>query len=102
VSELLKKLMHLRQHQRAFHPNATQFTLHLGEQLFGFWRQSTDRRQSIFCIYNVTNSEQPLRVADLNLIVTDRWWDLISGHIFDESTETISLAPYQVLWITNG
>ncbi|MCX4186458.1 sugar phosphorylase [Methylophaga sp. OBS4] len=102
VSGLLKKLMHLRQQQRAFHPNATQFTLHMGEQLFGFWRQSMDRRQSIFCIYNISKTPQPLRLADLNLVITDRWWDLISGHIFDESTETFTLAPYQVLWITNG
>lgn len=102
VSSLLKKLVHLRQQQRAFHPNATQFTLHMGEQLFGFWRQSMDRRQSIFCIFNVSDTPQPLRIAELNLIVTDRWWDLISGHIFDESTEVFTLAPYQVLWITNG
>jgi sucrose phosphorylase len=102
VSGLLKKLVHLRQQQRAFHPNATQFTLQLGEQLFGFWRQSMDRRQSIFCIFNVSDTPQPLRIAELNLIVTDRWWDLISGHIFNESTEVFTLAPYQVLWITNG
>jgi len=102
VSSLLKKLIHLRQQQRAFHPNATQFTLHMGEHLFGFWRQSMDRKQSIFCIYNISKTPQPLRIAELNLVVTDRWWDLISGHIFDESTETFTVAPYQVLWITNG
>jgi sucrose phosphorylase len=61
-----------------------------------------DRRQSIFCIYNVSKEYQPLRIADLNLVVTDRWWDLISGHIFDESTETITVEPYQTLWITNS
>ncbi len=102
VSELLKKLIHLRKQQRAFHPNATQFTLHLGEKLFGFWRQSMDRRQSIFCIYNITDTEQPLRIANLNLVVTDRWWDLISGVILDGSSDVITVAPYQVLWITNG
>ncbi|MEC9314801.1 MAG: alpha-amylase, partial [Pseudomonadota bacterium] len=102
VSGLLKKLVHLRQQQRAFHPNATQFTLHMGEQLFGFWRQSMDRRQSIFCIFNISDTPQPLRIAELNLIVTDRWWDLISGHIFDEKTETFTVNPYQVLWITNS
>ncbi len=102
VSSLLKKLVHLRQQQRAFHPNATQFTLHMGEQLFGFWRQSMDRRQSIFCIFNISDTPQPLRIAELNLIVTDRWWDLISGHIFDEKTETFTVNPYQVLWITNS
>ncbi|WP_289284248.1 MULTISPECIES: sugar phosphorylase [unclassified Methylophaga] len=102
VSELLKKLIHLRKQQRAFHPNATQFTLHLGEKLFGFWRQSMDRRQSIFCIYNISDTEQPLRIANLNLVVTDRWWDLISGVILDGSSDMITVAPYQVLWITNG
>lgn len=102
VSELLKKLIHLRKQQHAFHPNATQFTLHLGEKLFGFWRQSMDRRQSIFCIYNISDSEQVLRIADLNLVVTDRWWDLISGIILDGTTDTITVSPYQVLWITNG
>jgi sucrose phosphorylase len=101
ISSHLKKLIHLRQQQKAFHPNATQFTLHLSEQLFGFWRQSMDRRQSIFCIYNVSNEIQPLRISELNLIVMDRWWDMISGYIFDEQTETIALEPYQVLWITN-
>jgi sucrose phosphorylase len=102
VSNLMKKMIHLRQQQRAFHPNATQFTLHLGEQLFGFWRQSMDRRQSIFCIYNISNQIQPLRISELNLVVTDRWWDMISGYIFDEQTETIAVEPYQVLWITNS
>jgi sucrose phosphorylase len=102
VSGLLKKLIHLRKQQRAFHPNATQFTLHLGEKLFGFWRQSMDRRQSIFCIYNITDTEQPLRIGNLNLVVTDRWWDLISGAILDGSSDVITVAPYQVLWITNG
>lgn len=102
VSTLLKKLVHLRQQQKAFHPNATQFTLHMGEQLFGFWRQSMDRRQSIFCIFNISDSPQDLRIAELNLIITDRWWDLISGHIFDDTAEIFTVAPYQVLWITNG
>lgn len=102
LSSLLKKLMHLRQQQRAFHPNATQFTLHLGDHLFGFWRQSMDRRQSIFCIFNISDEPQALRIAELNLIVTDRWWDLISGYIFSEETETYTVSPYQALWITNS
>ena len=51
----MKKLIDLRTHQPAFHPNAIQFTLHLGLQLFGFWRQSLDKQQSIFCVSNITN-----------------------------------------------
>ncbi len=45
VLSTLKALLKLRIKQSAFHPNATQYTLHLGLQLFGFWRQSKDRRQ---------------------------------------------------------
>jgi sucrose phosphorylase len=61
-----------------------------------------DRRESIFCIYNISNETQSLLMSDLNLIVTDSWHDLISGQTFDETNETIELAPYQVLWICNS
>lgn len=102
VYRQLKKLIQLRRQNKAFHPNATQFTLHISEQLFGFWRQSMDRRESVFCIYNISNKAQSLVMSDLNLIVTDRWHDLISGQSYDETYEVVELAPYQVLWISNS
>ena len=40
----LKKLIHIRKKQLAFHPNAVQFTLHLGSSLYGIWRQSLDKK----------------------------------------------------------
>lgn len=101
ISSKLKSLIQLRKQQSAFHPNATQFTLHLGVQLFGFWRQSINRKQSIFCINNISNAPQMVRVSELNLIVTDSWRDLISGFVFDESTQIFTLKPYQTLWISN-
>ncbi len=101
VIDSLKALINLRKQQPAFHPNATQFTLQLGDQLFGFWRQSIDRKQSIFCINNITNQPHTMRVSEINLIVTDHWYDLISGHVFDDSEQTFTLDPYQTLWITN-
>ena len=54
----------------AFHPNATQFTLQLGDNFFGLWRQSIDRSQSIFCISNLTNKSQKISLLDVNLIST--------------------------------
>ena len=91
----------MRRKQKAFHPNATQFTLHIGDHLFGFWRQSIDRRQSIFCIFNITDQAQSLLLSDLNLVVTHNWQDLISGTTFDNSHDEITLAPYQMMWIAN-
>jgi len=101
VFDRLKEIIGIRQKQPAFHPNATQFTLHISEQLFGFWRQSMDRRQSIFCVYNISDEPQSLLLSSLNLIVIDDWWDLISGQQYDASTQRIDIAPYQTVWITN-
>ena len=101
VFSRLKKIIKIRQQQKAFHPNATQFTLHMGEQLFGFWRQSVDRKQSVFCIFNISNTVQTLLLKDLNLISTYQWQDLISGVHFKDEDELIEIEPYQVLWISN-
>ena len=101
VYHRLKDLFNIRCNQSAFHPNATQFTLHLGSQLFGFWRQSMDRTQSIFCVTNISNQVQTLGMSDLNLIDTEDWFDLISGNKYGETSQVIQLKPYQTVWITN-
>lgn len=103
-SKVLKNILSLidiRKNIEAFHPNATQFTLQLGNNLFGFWRQSLDRRQSVFCISNITNNLQEVRLSDINLIGTDTWTDLISGAQIHLSTSSIKLTPYQTMWISN-
>ncbi len=101
VHRALSELLAVRRQQKAFHPNATQFTMHFTEQLFAFWRQSQDRSQSIFCIYNITNTPQPLALQDVNLVETQQWRDLHSGHVFDDPREVLTLAPYDFVWITN-
>ena len=101
VFEALTRLLAIRKRQPAFHPNATQFTLHLGTEVFAFWRQSMDRRQSIFCLYNVTNRPQALNLADINLIGTDSWRDLVNETEFSDLSARLELAPYQSVWLTN-
>jgi sucrose phosphorylase len=97
----LKKLLNIRIKQPAFHPNATQFTLHLGLQLFGFWRQSQSRKQSIFCVSNVSDQAITLPLSELNLIVAEAWIELITGAKITELNQEIILSPYQTVWIAN-
>ena len=97
----LSKLIEIRKNQTAFHPNATQFTFNLGKNFFGFWRQSHDKRQSIFCISNITNVFQYLDLSELNLISSNEWWDLISNEIIIDIKSTVTLKAYQTMWITN-
>jgi sucrose phosphorylase len=98
----LKRLIKIRRQQTAFHPNATQYTLHpLNQALFAFWRQSLTRDQSIFSVHNLSDQPQELRLSDLNLVSTDDWYDLISGNQFPDLDMAYLLKPYQSVWITN-
>ena len=101
VLQRMTHLLEVRKKQAAFHPNATQFTLQLGDQVFGFWRQSLDRRQSIFCIYNISDQQQVVRLSDINLIGTDNWVDLLSEQTVCQEDLSLPLAPYRAVWISN-
>ncbi len=101
VLQELSRLIQLRRQQPAFHPNATQYTLHLQPALFAFWRQSIERDQSIFSIHNLTPHAETLDLRDINLIGIDPWLDLISGTVLHEGMPDFVLAPYQSIWITN-
>lgn len=98
----LKRLLAIRQQQKAFHPNATQFTLHLGDSIFAYWRQSHDRKQSIFCISNISDVAQEFMLSDINLVSTDDWHDLISDAEMTRQDMLVQLTPYQTLWISNS
>ncbi|MED5523245.1 MAG: sugar phosphorylase [Pseudomonadota bacterium] len=99
--EALRHLIQTRRAQPAFHPNATQFTLHLGLEVFGFWRQSLDRSQSIFAIHNVSSEVQQVALSTINLVSTDLWFDLITGRHFNDPHAELTLQPYECLWLSN-
>ncbi|HEY7772270.1 MAG TPA: sugar phosphorylase [Marinagarivorans sp.] len=101
VFAALKQLLTLRKGQPAFHPNAVQFTLHLGDQIFAFWRQCANRQQSIFCINNISDKAQSVALSDINLIELDAWWDLLTDTQLQSNQKTLELAPYQCVWLSN-
>lgn len=98
----LKSLLAIRQQQKAFHPNALQFTLHLGDAIFAYWRQSIDKSQSIFCISNISDQPQEFMLSDINLDCTYNWSDLITGNKLTRQEMLVQLVPYQTLWISNS
>jgi sucrose phosphorylase len=97
----MKELLRIRTRQPAFHPNAVQFTLQLGDDVFGFWRQSRNRDQSIFCLHNVTDHEVVIPLSSINLISFDTWIDLVGGQKFDDFRQDLELQPYQYVWLSN-
>ncbi|WP_297340185.1 sugar phosphorylase [Pseudophaeobacter sp.] len=101
VLAALSHRLQVRSKQPAFHPNATQFTMPLDNAVFGVWRQSLDRHQSIFALHNVSNQPAQVPHMSMNLIDDEPWVDLLTGDQIDMMQEAITLAPYQCRWITN-
>lgn len=101
VFNRLKKMIAIRVKQPAFHPNAIQYTLHLGDGVFAFWRQSLKRDQSIFAINNITDQAQDIPLTAINLVGTDEWVDLITGSRYHDLHGALQIAPYQTVWLTN-
>ena len=99
--ETFKKLISIRKIQPAFHPNATQFTLNLDKNIFAVWRQSRDRKQSIFALTNVSSKTIRLNTNKINLIDDEQWFDLLSQETKITDDQYIKLMPFQSLWITN-
>ena len=95
------ELLSIRKKQKAFHPNATQFTLQLGAKVFGLWRQSIDRKQSIFCLNNISSKPVTVALSEINLISNEDWVDLITGQPLESTTGDVTLQPYQSIWVSN-
>ncbi|MBT9382998.1 sugar phosphorylase [Pseudooceanicola sp. CBS1P-1] len=100
LSEMRRRIG-VRRRQRAFHPNATQFTLQVDDRIFGLWRQSLDRDQSIFALHNVSDATIEIDPLAINLIDGEDWIDLLSDETINPGGAPISFAPYQCRWITN-
>jgi len=102
VFDELRRRMRIRKDQKAFHPNATQYTLHLGDAIVGFWRESLKRSQSIFAVHNISNKAQKIPLVELNLIATETWVDLLSNKQYTINEDThLELEPYGCAWISN-
>ncbi|MFQ1699040.1 sugar phosphorylase [Loktanella agnita] len=97
----LSARLRIRAQQPAFHPNATQFTMALEDRVFGLWRQSLDRGQSIFALHNVSDETVSIPAVSVNLIDDEAWVDLLTGERIDSMASDITLAPYQCRWISN-
>ncbi|MEO0943347.1 MAG: sugar phosphorylase [Pseudomonadota bacterium] len=101
VLAAITERLRIRTRQTAFHPNATQFTIPLEDRVFGVWRQSLDRHQSIFALHNVSAETVEVPHLSMNLIDDETWIDLLDGDAVDMATDKVTLAPYQCRWITN-
>lgn len=92
-------LLDTRAAQPAFHPDAPQRIVDLGDHLFVVERQSLDGRQTLLAVHNLTDRD--VRVSTSVLPEANRWWDLVAGRSMPATIREAVLAPYQVAWFSN-
>ena len=92
----MSNILAIRSKQKAFHPNAIRKTLKLGANFFGIKRISTDNKQSIYCITNMTSKLQLLKV-NKNVFYKR---NLFNSKL-TKKTGKIQFEPFQTVWLTN-
>ena len=92
----MSNILAIRSKQKAFHPNAIRKTLKLGSNFFGIKRVSTDNKQSIYCITNMTSKLQLLKV-NKNIFYKR---NLFKSKLTKKSGK-IQFDPFQTIWLTN-
>ena len=92
----MSNILTIRRKQKAFHPDANRKTLKLGSNFFGIKRVSTDNKQSIYCITNMTSKLQLLKV-NKNILSKK---NLLKSRLIKKSNK-IQFDPFQTVWLTN-
>jgi len=91
----LKRLLGIRNSQPAFHPDTPQEIPDLGESLFAI-KRTPESGQTLWSLSNITDHSQAFDLSRLHQ--SRNLYDLISGGDFG-SGETITLKPYQTVWL---
>jgi sucrose phosphorylase len=102
IHEHLGRLLEIRIHRRAFHPNGEQRVLEVSPSVFAVLRIAPGGGERILAVTNVT--AQPARVEiPLHEITEDdgNWYDLVAGRGWMASDHklVLLLQPYDVMWL---
>ena len=93
--EYLRRLR-LRQGLPAFHPEATQRVLELGEGLFAVERVSRDAAQRLLALHNCTQERRKVACTEL---AEGRWTDVLEPGALEPGGGSLTLGPYQTMWL---
>lgn len=101
IFQQFKHLLGIRRQEKAFHPNAKQFILHLGTTVYGFRRESLDGKDAIYCLFNISLQNQIIPLDALNINQDEKWLDLLTQKHYEKNNCCIFMTPYQVIWLKN-
>ena len=105
VANGFRELIEKRIETPAFHPNGEQRVLMRNPSVFSVVRVSTDGKQRVLALTNVSADIQEISFSLEEIGAKDRAWkDALTGRSFDASSGKLqaTLEPYQNLWLASG
>lgn len=99
VFPLFRRLLRLRRRLPAFHPEADQRILDLGEAVFAFERRALDDRQRILVLVNMTAEDLALPIDRLPPDIGQRE-ELLGIYHATVTTQTLEIPPYGTFWFS--
>ena len=98
--EYIRRLK-IRSAQAAFHPDASQRVVELGDGLFSVIRTPAESAGPLLAVSNLTGMRKQfsIRSAGYEFTGNDAWRDLLADGEHTNKDHEIELAPYQVRWL---
>lgn len=92
-------LLRARRSVNAFHPDASQTVLDLGESVFGLIRVARQTGEPVVCLHNLgARAVACPPIAPGGPGRSRPWMDLIAARLSRDLSQGMVLAPYQVAW----
>ncbi|MFW5710181.1 MAG: sugar phosphorylase [Bacteroidota bacterium] len=96
IFNILRKHIHKRLNEKAFHPDGTQEIPDYGSRFFVITRKYEGRQ--VVCISNVTSEKVTFRQFNK---FNDTWYiDMLSAQRYSRDKNEVVLEPYQTVWLT--
>ncbi len=92
----ISNLLIVKRKQKAFHPNAARHSINLGSKIFSFKRISSNKKQTIICITNLSSKIQKVY---LNKIYHN--WKNLIGPKIEIKNKFLILKPFETIWLSN-
>lgn len=95
-------MLRTRTRHPAFHPDADQRVLELGDRFFALVRSAPNGSEDILAISNLSGESAALdldRVA-VDFKRADGWTDLLGNQTIPADQTKLDVAPYQTLWLS--
>lgn len=96
------RMLRRRNAHPAFHPDGAQQIFDVGSGFFAFSRTAPDGSETVTCLYNFKGEKQTL--GDTSLVSSlggaSEFLDVLSGRTLSKGGgKTLTLKPYQALWL---